>query len=173
MDLRLLEQQLSGNLPPVDQWHPTHCGAMDLLIDRDGRWIHEGREIRRPEMVKLFYRILRKDPDGYVLVTPIEKIDIQVAVEPFVLIDAVFEDNVWVFTTKSGERIPLCDQHPMAVSHHDRMGDYPRVLVRSNLWAHFHRNLFYRMAEQARLVESPEGDEQWVIQSADKDWPFG
>jgi len=173
MDLKMLEQQLSGNLPPVDQWHPAHCGTMDLLIDRDGQWIHEGSEIKRPEMVKLFYRILRKDADGYVLVTPVEKISIQVAIEPFVLIDAVFEDGVWVFIAKSGERIPLCDQHPMAVSHHEVLGDYPRILVRSNLWAHFHRNLFFRMAEQAAHTVTDTGADSWVLHSADKDWTFG
>lgn len=146
---------------------------MDLLIDRDGRWIHEGSEIKRPEMVKMFYRILRKDDDGYVLVTPVEKISIHVAVEPFVLIDAVFEDGIWVFTAKSGERIPLCEQHPMAISHHDAIGDYPRILVRSNLWAHFHRNLFFRMAEEAQSARSQDGADRWILRSANNDWPFG
>ncbi|MBS0478264.1 MAG: DUF1285 domain-containing protein, partial [Proteobacteria bacterium] len=62
-------------LPPVDKWHPTHCGDSDMRIARDGTWFHMGSPIGRPEMVRLFSTILRREPDGgYVLVTPVEKL---------------------------------------------------------------------------------------------------
>ncbi|MFN3163739.1 MAG: DUF1285 domain-containing protein, partial [Pseudohongiellaceae bacterium] len=33
---------------PVHLWDPPFCGDIDLVIRRDGTWVHEGRPIRRP-----------------------------------------------------------------------------------------------------------------------------
>ena len=75
-------------LPPVDQWHPTHCGDSEMRIARDGTWFHQGSPIGRQEMVRLFSTILRREPDGgYVLVTPVEKLDIAVEDAPFVAVE--------------------------------------------------------------------------------------
>jgi hypothetical protein len=50
-----------------------------MRIARDGTWFHEGSPIGRPAMVRLFSTILRREPDGrHVLVTPVEKLDIEV-----------------------------------------------------------------------------------------------
>ena len=73
---------------PVEQWHPSHCGDSHMRIDGEGRWFHEGREIRRPELVSLFARLLRREPDGrHVLVTPVEMLDIDVADAPLIAVD--------------------------------------------------------------------------------------
>src|SRR4051795_7671603 len=65
--------------PPVDQWNPERCGHSGMRIARDGTWYHDGRPIRRPAMVRLFSTVLRREPDGrHVLVTPAEKLDIDV-----------------------------------------------------------------------------------------------
>ena len=75
-------------LPPVAQWHPAHCGDSAMRIARDGTWYHEGSPIGRPEMVRLFSTILRREPDGgFVLVTPAEKLDIEVEDAPFVAVE--------------------------------------------------------------------------------------
>ena len=74
-------------LPPVDQWHPTHCGNSDMRIARDGTWFHQGSPIGREAMVRLFSSILRREADGsYVLVTPGEKLDIIVEDAPFIAV---------------------------------------------------------------------------------------
>ena len=68
-----------GKLPPVHLWHPEHCGPSYMRIAADGTWFHEGSPIGRKELVKLFSTILRREPDGgFVLVTPVEKLDIEV-----------------------------------------------------------------------------------------------
>src|SRR4051812_34429215 len=65
--------------PPVEQWDPRRCGHSAMRIARDGTWFHEGQPIRRPEMVRLFSTILRREPDGrHMLVTPVEKLEIDV-----------------------------------------------------------------------------------------------
>src|SRR5881275_2927728 len=71
-------------LPPVDQWNPEHCGHSGMRIARDGTWYHEGTPIGRPAMVRLFSSVLRREPDGrHVLVTPVEKMDIDVETTAF------------------------------------------------------------------------------------------
>ena len=68
-----------GGPPPVDLWNPTHCGHSGMRIARDGTWYHEGGPIDRPAMVRLFSTVLRREPDGsHVLVTPVEKLEIDV-----------------------------------------------------------------------------------------------
>ena len=63
-----------GGLPPVHLWNPPDCGDLDIRIARDGTWFYLGTPIGRPELVRLFSTILRKDDDRYVLVTPVEKV---------------------------------------------------------------------------------------------------
>jgi hypothetical protein len=68
-------------LPPVHLWNPAQCGEIDIVIKRDGLWFHEGTPIGREALVRLFSTVLRKDPEGYVLVTPVEKLAITVGHE--------------------------------------------------------------------------------------------
>ncbi len=51
-------------LPPVETWHPERCGDSEMRIARDGTWFHQGAVISRPEMVRLFSTILRRESDG-------------------------------------------------------------------------------------------------------------
>ena len=78
---RLAEER---KLPPVERWDPPHCGDSRMRIARDGTWFHEGSPIGRPAMVRLFSSILRREADGgFVLVTPVEKLTIDVEDAPF------------------------------------------------------------------------------------------
>src|ERR687889_371869 len=71
-------------LPPVDRWNPEHCGHSGMRIARDGTWYHDGKPIRRPAMVRLFSTVLRREPDGrHLLVTPVEKLEIDVETTAF------------------------------------------------------------------------------------------
>ena len=68
----------------------------DIRIASDGRWFHEGDEIRRFELVKLFASILVLDDKGdYWLATPAEKGRITVDDAPFIIRD---------LTVKTGAR---------------------------------------------------------------------
>ncbi|MFN5779379.1 MAG: DUF1285 domain-containing protein, partial [Novosphingobium sp.] len=58
-------------LPPVAQWNPQASGDSLMTIRADGRWFHDGGEIRRPAMIRAFAGLLRREGDGrYWLVTP-------------------------------------------------------------------------------------------------------
>src|SRR4029079_18337078 len=81
-------------LPPVDQWQPERCGHSGMRIARDGTWYHEGTPIRRPAMTRLFSTVLRREADGrHVLVTPVEKLDIEVECTAFRAIEMTTEGS--------------------------------------------------------------------------------
>ena len=66
----------------------------DIEIASDGRWYHEGGEIKRTRLVKLFASVLSCDEAGrYWLTTPVEKGEIKVADAPFVIVSLRVEGS--------------------------------------------------------------------------------
>src|SRR4029078_1375622 len=57
-----------------------------LKIGRDGTWYYEGSPIGRKTLVRLFASVLRREADGYYLVTPVEKVPIEVEDAPFLAV---------------------------------------------------------------------------------------
>lgn len=154
---KLIDQR---RLPPVERWNPERCGDSRMRIGRDGTWYHEGSPIQRPAMVRLFSTVLRREPDGrHVLVTPVEKLDIDVETTAFRAIDLLVEgkgrDQRIGFALDSGDAVILDPEHPIRVVETDD-GLSPRLLVRHGLEAELTRAVYYELAELA-LVESPPG----------------
>lgn len=58
----------------------------NLVIDREGRWLHEGVEITHERTVALFFRSLKRDPSGryYIEVGP-EQATVIVEDTPYVI----------------------------------------------------------------------------------------
>lgn len=140
-----------GGLPPVHLWNPPHCGDLDMRIARDGTWFYEGTPIGRERMVRLFSTILRKDVDGYVLVTPVEKVGITVEDVPFVAIDFTAEgageaQNL-TFHTNVGDDVVASAATPIRVERDASGEPTPYVLVRADLEARIDRKSFYRMVD--------------------------
>jgi len=141
-------------LPPVERWHPAHCGDIDIRIARDGNWFHQGTPIGRKELVRLFSTILRKDADGFHLVTPAEKMRIVVEDVPFMAVllsvEGKGKTQKLVFTTNVGDETIAGAENPIRVVT-DPSTDEPRpyVHVRRGLEARIARNVFYQLADLA------------------------
>ena len=140
--------------PPVDQWNPQRCGDSGMRIARDGTWFHDGAAIRRPEMVRLFSTVLRREPDGrHVLVTPVEKLDIEVESTAFRAIEMSSEGagrhRRIALRLDSGDAVIVDADHPLRIEETEN-GPTPRVLVRHGLEAELSRSLYYELAELAR-----------------------
>src|SRR3954469_15007750 len=153
---RLAEQK---RLPPVEKWHPTHCGDSEMRIARDGTWYHQGSPIGRPAMVRLFSTILRREPGGgFVLVTPAEKLDILVEDAPFVAVELKSEGEgparKRAFRLNTGDVVIAGPEHELRFD----AGPHPYVEVRAGLDALVARPVYYELAELA-LAEgaSPAG----------------
>ena len=156
-------------LPPVHLWHPEHCGDIDILIRADGVWMHEGSPIGRAELVRLFSTVLRNDPDGYHLVTPVEKLRIKVEDLPFRAVAVQAADGVLSFTTDVGDVVEAGADHPVVVETDAVTGEpAPRVHVRADLWARIARSVFYDLVERGEAA-----DGRLVVRSGGKAFSLG
>ncbi len=139
-------------LPPVHLWNPPFCGDLDIRIARDGTWFYLGTPFGRPELVRLFSTILRKDDDKYFLVTPVEKVGITVEDAPFVAVDfdvtGTGADQTLTFHTNVGDHTTAGPDAPIRVTRDPDTGEpSPYVLVRANLEALIDRKSFYRLVD--------------------------
>jgi hypothetical protein len=148
-------QKLIGErrLPPVDQWNPERCGHSGMRIARDGTWYHEGRPIQRRAMARLFSTVLRREPDGrHVLVTPVEKLDIDVEGTAFRAVEMQSEgegrERRIALRLDSGDAVILDSEHPLRIEETEQ-GPSPRIIVRHGLEAELTRAVYYELAELA------------------------
>ncbi|HMW44164.1 MAG TPA: DUF1285 domain-containing protein, partial [Plasticicumulans sp.] len=131
--------------PPLERWQPPLSGDIDIRIDRDGRWWHEGRPIEREALVQLFAGILRREADGgHYLVTPIEKWRITVEDAPLLAgpperLDGPAGPRLR-FTTSVGDVFDAGPQYPIEVEYR---GDEPRPYL------HVHHGLRARLTRAA------------------------
>ena len=152
-----------GRLPPVELWHPPFCGDSDMRIARDGTWYHQGTPITRPAMVRLFSTILRRDPERYVLVTPVECVGIQVEDVPFLAVDVEWQgegrEQTLDFVTNVGDRVAAGPEHPLRFETHDGQ-PAPYVRVRGGLEARLNRVVFYRLMD--RVEQGTHQEQAWL-----------
>ena len=135
----------------------------DIRIARDGRWFHEGNEIRRIEMVKLFASVLMRDKTGdYWLVTPVEKGRITVDDVPFMVSEMSCvsgnnpRSNQIQFSTNLDDNIALDAAHPILLRFTNGLqGLRPYVEVRNGLLARLSRPVYYQLANHAE--KGPDG----------------
>ena len=165
-------------LPPVHLWNPPHCGEIDIVIKKDGLWFHEGTPIGREALVRLFSTVLRKDPDGFHLVTPVEKMRITVEDAPFI---AVRVDHArtadggetLTFLTNVGDEVVAGPENEIRVQMDAETGEpRPYLHVRRGLEALIARPVFYELVELARETVTPAGPQLGV--TSDGAWfPVG
>lgn len=159
---------------PVTQWQPSVSGEIDIRIDAQGRWFHEGEPIQRAALVKLFASILRRDPDGYYLVTPAEKQRIVVDDAPLYVNQLLQEGEGatqrLVLITHTDDRMLLDAEHPLWVLN-SATEPAPYVRVRDRLDARIGRNVFYQLVELA-VERSQAGMEQVGVWSCGSFFPL-
>lgn len=185
MDLGKLTQQLTDasptrQLPPVDKWDPPFCGDMNLVIKSSGQWWHEGTPFTRAKLVSLFSSVLKKERDAYFLVTPVEKIGIQVEDVPFVIVDWRFENDTLIVKTQIGDEVEIDTNHPVELrpftaENANKEGAttlVPYCLIRRNLWARLHQNVMYQWAEIATPTNTENGN-QLLIKSKQYTFSLG
>ncbi|GLR46463.1 DUF1285 domain-containing protein [Sphingomonas astaxanthinifaciens] len=141
--------------PPVERWNPRHCGHSGMRIDREGRWWHEGRPIERAALVRLFASVLRREEDGsHVLVTPAEKLDIDVDFAALrvvaMTIEGSGEAQRIALQLNTGEALVVGPDHPLTVRE-----ELPLVAVRGGLEASFERPVYFELAELALAADPP------------------
>lgn len=162
---------------PVHLWNPDFCGDIDMRIARDGTWYYQGTPIGRKPMVRLFSTIIRRDGDAYFLVTPVEKVGIQVDDVPFVAVTLEVlgsgEQQVLRFTSNVDDQAEAGVDHPLRVQVDPATQEpSPYILMRTNLEALIHRNVFYQLVELA-VPRQIDGQEWLGVWSHGQFYPIG
>lgn len=136
-------------LPPVDQWHPEATGDSRMRIAADGRWYHDGGEIRRPAMVRAFASLLTRDGDGqHWLVTPYERQSIEVEDAAFIAIDVKQDGGDLAFRLNTDDFVIAGPDHPIrAAGEPDTPALY--LAVRHGAEARLNRSTYLQLAEIA------------------------
>lgn len=153
----LLKQDAAlENAPPAplakEDWNPPFCGKIDMRIAQDGTWFYNQSPILRPAMVKLFASILRKERESYFLVTPVEKVEIEVEDVPFIAVEMNKENDpetggpLLTFRTNVDDTVTAGQEHPLRFINAEEEGFKPYILVRKELFARLSRTLAQELA---------------------------
>lgn len=178
MSIETITQQLSSKgmtskakIPPVEDWNPQYSGEMDLQIKANGDWFYQGTIFKRANLVKLLASVLKMEGDEYYLVTPVEKMKITVDDAPFVLTEWHWQDEsqtIMCVTNNVGDEFALDALHPLSTN---KAGEL-YVIVRRNLLAKIHRNIYYQWIDLAKEVPTKNGTEL-VFNSAGCEFSLG
>ena len=138
--------------PPVELWNPPFCGDLDMRIAADGTWFYLKTPIGRPDLVKLFASVLKREGDKYFLVTPVEKCGIKVDDAPFLAVELAAEDSaagrVLNFRTDVDDWVECGPHHALRFDPEPGTGGLkPYLHVRRDLWAKVTRPLFFDLVD--------------------------
>ena len=158
------------SIPPLEQWHPKHCGTMDLLVKVNGEWWHEGQLIKRQALVDLFSSVLWKEQGKFYLKTPVEQIEIQVEDEPLFInqVDVVEigQQNYIQLITTHQDIVIVDAEHPIFMREY--AGELrPYVHVRFGINALIQRAAFLHLVELGELSENAQGETILSLKSGD------
>ncbi|MBK6801513.1 MAG: DUF1285 domain-containing protein [Novosphingobium sp.] len=111
---QVAELAAARRLPPVEQWNPAVSGDSLMTILADGRWLHDGGEIRRPAMIRAFSSLLRRDEQGrHWLVTPHERQSIEVEDAAFIGTDVARRGDALVFRLNTDDTVEAGPENPL------------------------------------------------------------
>jgi hypothetical protein len=158
---QIAEQVAARKLPPVEQWEPQESGESHMQIAADGAWFHEGSPITRPAMVRAFAGLLLRDEGGqHWLVTPFQKLAIEVEDAAFVATDVSETEGALAFRLNTDELVVAGPLNPIrATGDADAPALY--VAVRRGCEARLNRSTYEQLAQIAL-----DAGEDWTVASA-------
>lgn len=168
--LKDVQQSHKRSIPPLDQWHPKHCGKMDLKVKANGEWWHEGQLVKRQALLDLFSKVLWKEDGKFYLKTPVEQIEIEVEDEPLLINQAdqiELDGKKYLQLTTSNQDVVIVDeQHPIFMREY--AGELrPYVHVRFVINALIQRQSFYHLVNYGTLSENSQGEAVLTLKSGD------
>ena len=158
----LLADHAARGMPPVEAWNPPARADIGMEIDHDGTWLYQGGPILRTALVRLFASVLRRDDDGYWLVTPVERVPIKVAGAPFVAVEMSVRNagagQALLFRTNLDDVVVANSNTPLRFDGDPRADGFtPFVTVRRGLEARLSRAVYYELVELCEIEDRPEG----------------
>tara|TARA_B100000686_G_C16762904_1_gene959909 strand:- start:850 stop:1392 length:543 start_codon:yes stop_codon:yes gene_type:complete len=158
---------LEEKYPPVHLWNPDLCEGVEMKIDREGNWFYQGSIIGRENLKILFSRILKFEQGNYYLVTPVEKVLVNVDIAPYMIIDYEVDSNneKIILKTNLDLSIPLDKDHGLELKS---VGDenIPFVQVRDKIEGFISRSIYYSLIDIA-LNQNNGSSDQLILKSFD------
>lgn len=136
-------------LPPIENWSPGETGESHMRIAADGRWFHNGGEVKRPAMMRAFSSLLTRDADGqHWLMTPHQKLTIEVEDAAFIAVDVRSDGDTLAFRLNTDDLVIAGPDHPIeAEGYAETPAIY--VAVRQGTRARLNRSTYGQLAEIA------------------------
>ena len=152
----LADAVAARKLPPIEQWSPAQIGDSHMAIRADGTWTHEGSPISRPAMVRAFASLLMRDGEGHWLVTPVQKLPVEVEDAAFVATDVAERGGALAFRLNTDEIVIAGPDHPLTARGD---ADTPALYlgVRHGCEARLNRSTYQQLALLA--------DDSWQVRS--------
>lgn len=145
----IAELSAARKLPPVEQWNPQDSGDSLMVIKADGRWFHDGGEIRKPAMIRAFSGLLRRDEQGqHWLVTPHEKQSIAVEDAAFIATDVSRTGDALAFRLNTDEVVLAGAENPLT-ARGDAETPALYLAVRHGTEARINRSTWLQLVELA------------------------
>ena len=168
--LKDVQQSHKRSIPPLDQWHPKHCGKMDLKVKANGEWWHEGQLIKRQALLDLFTKVLWKEEGKFYLKTPVEQIEIEVEDEPLLInhVDQIeIDGKTYLQVSTTNQDVVIVDEtHPIFMREY--AGELrPYVHIRFGINALIQRPSFYHLVNYGSLSENAQGETVLTLKSGD------
>ena len=174
-DILVALREVRGKPRPATLRNINDCGDIGLSIGRDGTWFYRGSAITRKPLVKLFASVLRREDDGrHYLVTPVEKVLIEVADAPFLAVEMWSEgsgqDQRLFFRTNVDDVVGAGPEHPLRFRTGKDGSPVPYLLVRGGLEAKLARSIYYEIA--ALAVPKGDAEAEFGVWSGGKFFAF-
>jgi hypothetical protein len=165
---QVAEQVASRKLPPLASWNPQQSGDSKMQIMRDGRWFHDGGEIKRPAMIRAFASLLTRDKTGqHWLVTPFEKLTIEVEDAAFIATDCQAIEDGLAFHLNSDDLVVAGPDNPI-MARGDAEAPALYVAVRNGCEARLNRSTYEQLANIALAKpfdKNAGANEAWTVAS--------
>ncbi|WP_281213083.1 DUF1285 domain-containing protein [Shewanella insulae] len=142
----MTELEPAAQLRQINQGAPLCDEAPLFHIDSQGRWFYRGESLP-DKFCRLFATILHLKPEGYLLMTPVETVRVEVAEFPFIINDyEEEEDGQFTLTSSIDTQFQVASRDAFVVDE-----AAISVSLARGLSAKLGRACYYRFIEQYLL----------------------
>ena len=162
---QIAEQVALRKLPPVEGWAPEKLGESRMRIAADGTWYHDGDPIRREAMVRAFSGLLiREDGGEHFLVSPFEKLSIEIEDAAFIATDCAERNGGLAFRLNTDELVIAGPGHALRAAGD---AETPAIYlhVRRGCEARLNRSTYAQLAD----IALSHGDD-WTVTSGGEEF---
>ena len=153
-----LEPVTASGHPPVHLWNPERKGEIDIIIQYDGSWLHEGGLIKRQALVNLFSSVLWFEDGEHYLKTPAEQLKITVETTPFLMTQLSVENSgtpeqTIILTSSYDDVIILGEDNPLWIDQSVISGqEVPLVGIRYGMAGRLTSSMLHELVNLGEVV---------------------